>query len=63
MLLSKAIEILELNVAQRNHRMPPDVLDALKLGIEAMKFINYCRSGTLDPPFELLPGETPKNEK
>ena len=34
--------------------------NALKLGIEAMKFIDYCRSGGYEPPFELLPGETEK---
>ena len=35
-----------------------DLLKAEKLGIEALKRIEYCRSGHFDELFKLLPGET-----
>ncbi|MBA7696704.1 hypothetical protein ES703_105355 [subsurface metagenome] len=56
--LEKAIEILDLNVRQRSPRMPPDVLDALKLGSEALK---RCITLAQNNPLwaaKPLPGET-----
>jgi len=37
-----------------------DLLKAEKLGIEALKRIEYCRRGHFDEVFKLLPGETAK---
>lgn len=58
MKLSKAREILKLNVKKAGPKMPPDTLEALKLGIEALKRLQTMRvwrsAGTSDP----LPGET-----
>ena len=56
--LDKAIEILDLNIRQRAPTMPHDVLDALKLGIEALKRVNFHRTSSLASPHILLPGET-----
>jgi len=60
MKLTKAIEIGELNIKEAGPKMPPDVLDALKLLVAAGKReqtlryeIPYDRDG-------LLPGETPE---
>jgi len=57
MKLEKAIEILDLNIRQRNHRMPPDVFDALKLGKEALKRIQQYRQTSSYLSFMNLPGE------
>jgi len=43
MTLDKAIEILDLNVGQRSPIMHPDVKDALKVSIEALKLIEVQR--------------------
>jgi len=56
--LQKAKEILDLNIRQRSPQMPPDVKDALKLGIEALDYINSWR-GTNSPMSNIrLPSET-----
>lgn len=55
--IEKAIEILELNSKEAGKKMPPDVLSAVNLGIEAMKRIDRQRNLRLaihQPP---LPGE------
>ncbi len=55
----KAIEILELNIPKEASKMPPDIKDALKLGVEALKrhrdrdYLNLIELNTR------LPGETP----
>jgi len=36
----------------------PLIIATLNLNIEALKRIDYCRSGEFNEPFELLPGET-----
>ena len=36
----------------------PEEHHAIKLGIEALKRIEYCRSGHFNELFKLLPGET-----
>jgi len=55
--LNKAIEILELNIKEAGKKMPPDTLDALKLGVEALERFKSAR----DYPGRLktftLPGE------
>ncbi|MBA7589118.1 hypothetical protein ES708_31193 [subsurface metagenome] len=40
-----------------------DLLNAEKLGIEALKRIEYCRSGHFDELFKLLPGETAESSE
>lgn len=55
--LKKSIEVLDLNVRQRNPSMPLDVFNALKLGIEAMKEVTRARLGNPALDGELLPGE------
>lgn len=59
---AKAIEILEVNINQRNKQMPPDVLDALKLGLEALKSHLRALGGFAHPEQFLLPGETPPDD-
>ena len=58
MKIDKAIETLQFHYEWVKPLKDPDVTEATRLGIEALKFIDYCRSGTYDPPFDLLPGET-----
>jgi len=58
MTLDKAIEILDLNVRQRSPQMPPDVKDALKLSIEALKLIEVQRFHKELGMYSFLPGET-----
>lgn len=54
----KAIEILTLNVEVAGKRMPPDVRDAVKVGVESIEFIErnaiILRRYGITP----LPGET-----
>ena len=58
MTLKKALEILDLNIRQRDPSMPSDVREALKLGTSALKEINHLHEiGVLDRD-DLLPGET-----
>ncbi|GAI68385.1 unnamed protein product [marine sediment metagenome] len=40
-----------------------DLLNAENLGIEALKRIEYCRSGHFNEIFKLLPGETEDNSE
>lgn len=56
--LAKAIEILDLNVSYPGAKIPPDVKDALQLGIEALKEIEEARLMSNKLPHTLLPGET-----
>lgn len=58
MTLDKAIQIIKLNINQRTPKMPPDVLDALKLSVEAMERVQDSRSSGILHPGQLLPGET-----
>lgn len=54
----QAIEILTLNVKVAGKRMPPDVRDAVKVGVESIEFIE--RNATILRRYEItpLPGET-----
>lgn len=58
MKLANAIEIKSRTGEEFLHTDPDDIDEAERLSIEAMKRIDYCRSGEFNPPFELLPGET-----
>jgi len=59
MKLSKAIEILELNTQQSDFTRCPDVLDALKLGIAALKHVQQIQASTLALAQSRLPGQYP----
>lgn len=58
MKLEKAIEILERKVKQNVFQVDPDALEALKLGIEALKMIAERRYKPGGMFFHDLPGET-----
>lgn len=58
MKLSKAKEILELNVNEAGLSMPHDTLAAVKLSIEAITRLVHARKWSTRSIFELLPGET-----
>ena len=60
MYLSKAIEIIDLNIRQRSPKMPPDVLAALKLLNEGGKAILKMRHYPFPDEILLLPGEDPE---
>ncbi len=60
MKVSKAIEILELNVPKGKSEMPADIKDALTLGIEALKRHQNKDYITYNGMHESLPGETPE---
>jgi hypothetical protein len=63
MTLSKAIEIL---TEATNRQLPPtlqDLDDAMKLGIEALRRIKRSRKATNSEDWQLLPGETEKEER
>ena len=57
MKLETAIEILERNVNQEGRQMPTDALQAVKLGIEALKSKLEDRRFSLTSPNILLSGE------
>ncbi|MBA7671812.1 hypothetical protein ES703_79975 [subsurface metagenome] len=59
MTLEKAIKILELNTQQRSPSMPPNVLDALKLGTEALKRVKLYKEAHVGLHYEPMPGESP----
>ncbi len=54
----KAIEILDLNIPKGDSKMPPDIKDALMLGIEALKRYNDRDYLSLVERDAMLPGET-----
>lgn len=56
--ISKAIENLKAGREDCGMIPPEEYTPTIDLATEALKFIDYCRSGDFDPPFELLPGET-----
>lgn len=58
-ILTKAIEVLELNAKEAGPTMPPDALDALKLAIEALKLYSFNRIIGQHTDPTSLPGETP----
>ena len=58
MKLDKGIEALGLLVRQNERYLDNDEIDAIKLGIEALKRVKAIREGPDIPEWELLPGET-----
>lgn len=52
--LSKAYEIINLNIVEAGKKMPPDVKDSLHLALDAFTLLQVLRSqGILDPSFRL----------
>lgn len=58
MKLDKAIEILTINNDHNPNFTDADRRDALKMGVEALKYIQRDRRGLADFDIERLPGET-----
>jgi len=58
MTLEKAIEILTINAHEPNSYLPPDYIDALKLGIEALLARREHRDHDPNHTYSPLPGET-----
>ena len=58
--LSKAIEILDLNVKEGHKSMPGDVKDALNLAINCMKTVKFVRGGRQWSFMALFPDEAPE---
>jgi len=56
--LPKAIEILTINALEEGTFLPPDYIEALKLGIEALRRIKECRLADHMIAEDWLPGET-----
>ena len=55
--LSKAREIIHLNIQEASDSMPPDVKESLKLADEALGLIFAIRHGAHLSVFEWLPSE------
>jgi len=60
--MTKALEILELNVKEGHKKMPPDVKDSLNLAISTMNIVLFIRGGGEWDLKALFPGEAPKKE-
>lgn len=58
MLITKAIEILNLNIKQRDSNMPPDVMDALMMSHDGLVKIQLHRTDPQHIVIGLLKGET-----
>lgn len=58
MTINKAIEILNCISPNYRARIEPDEMDAIKLGIEALKFVRAVRGLLAFPIHALLCGET-----
>jgi hypothetical protein len=61
--LSKAIEVLDLNVKEAHKTMPQDVKDALNLAINCMKTVQYIRNGGNWSFQALFPDEAPEEHE
>ena len=61
--MSKAIEILDLNMKEAHKTMPADVKDALNLAINTMGTVVFMRKGGQWAINALFPGELPAPEK
>lgn len=60
MKLTKAIEILDLNLKEAGSKMPPDCRDAVQLSIEALKHLQHERDLRIGFWTDPIPGETPE---
>ena len=58
MKLSKAIDILTIHLQEGGSRLVPDIEDALKLGIEALRCLEGLHKLPYGSPLPPLPGET-----
>lgn len=58
MKLTEAIEILTVNALEPGSYLPPDYIDAVKLGIEALKRQKDWKARVSAHVYEPLPGET-----
>lgn len=58
MKLTKAIEILAIRTIAGPTPDSPDYLNAIKLGIEALKAVKECRASHMFCPGLTMPGET-----
>jgi len=63
MKLDKVIEILQINIGEGRKKMPPDVLTALSIAMEALKKIQYDRLPGNHPLYPYLPGETTQEDE
>ena len=61
--MSKAIEVLDLNVREDRHKMPPDVRASLNLAINCMKTIQFIRGGKQWSFSALFPDEEPEEHE
>lgn len=60
MTIDKAIEILTARVESPFVRANQNTKDAIRLGIEALKWRLHCEKVNLPTKYALLPGETEK---
>jgi len=58
--ISKAVEIIDLNVKEAGSKMPRDTREALLLAINALKTIKYVRGGGEWSFMALFPDEAPE---
>jgi len=58
MTLTKAIELLTMELEAKTRTGEIDLHDALKLGIEALKRLKEHRHSHIDITYRALPGET-----
>jgi len=56
--LTKAKEIIQLNLDEASPKMPPNVKVALTMGAGALERVAAHRASSLQDPHILLPGET-----
>lgn len=61
--VSKAIEILSTHPILLKTEPDHDYFEAVQLGIEALRFYQGCGDLTLFEIINLLPGETPEEDK
>jgi hypothetical protein len=60
--MTKAIEILTLNMKETHKKMPGDVKDALNLALNCMETVQYIRKGGSWSLTALFPNEAPWEE-
>jgi len=58
MTIDKAIEILDNHQVDMPRNEVPDLIDAIKLGIAALRYYRKIPFGPNHPRYILLPGET-----
>lgn len=58
--LTKAIEVLGLDLKEAGAKASPDLPDAVRLGLAGLKAIHFARKGGRWHPKALLEGEQPE---